>query len=79
MNIGSNPLYPNNSPCRQQLRGTDSGKAFNFDDPINDLKLFELCVELPYSAISGLGGSTGNDLKMSAKVVFRNGRSVMHR
>jgi len=55
----------------------DHVSVFDFDDPNNDLELFELRVELPYSSVSGLGGSASNGLMMSAKVVFRNARSVI--
>ncbi len=57
----------------------DSTTYFDLDDPHNDLQLFELRIELPYSAVSGLGGSSRGDLTLSAKVIFRNARAVVWR
>jgi Flp pilus assembly protein TadG len=51
--------------------------VFDLDNPDNDLQLFELRVELPYAAVSGLGDSSRGDLKMSAKVIFRNARAIV--
>lgn len=48
---------------------------FDLDDEDNELKLFELRVELDYGSISGLSMSEG--LQISAAVVFRNGRAVL--
>jgi hypothetical protein len=50
----------------------DHTTPFDLDNPVNDMELFELRVELPYSAISGM---TGEGWSMSAKVVFRNSRA----
>ena len=53
----------------------DHVTPFNLDDPANRLKLFELRVELPTSAIGGVEMSS-DDFLLVAKVVFRNGRST---
>jgi hypothetical protein len=50
----------------------DHTTPFDLDDPVNDMDLFELRVELPYAAISGLSSESWS---MSAKVVFRNSRA----
>lgn len=55
----------------------DHTTALDLDNPVNDFKLFELRVEVPYSAVSGLGRSSGRELTMSAKVVFRNAHAVI--
>ena len=54
----------------------DSTTPFDMDDEANELELFELRVELPYTAISSSGGSVGTDFVLSAKVVFRNARAT---
>ena len=48
---------------------------FNLDDPANDLRLFEVRVELPCSEVLGLRGPRVRSLMMSARVVFRNARA----
>lgn len=48
---------------------------FNLDDPANDLRLFEVRVELPCSEVLGLRGPRVRSLTMSARVVFRNARA----
>lgn len=52
----------------------DSTTPFDLDDEANELELFELRIELPYSEIAGSGGSYGENFVLSAKVVFRNAR-----
>ncbi|MGE0756375.1 MAG: TadE/TadG family type IV pilus assembly protein [Pirellulaceae bacterium] len=53
---------------------TDHATPFDLDDPDNDLALFELRVEFPYSELSGTASDTWT---MTAKVVFRNARSAL--
>jgi hypothetical protein len=55
----------------------DSTTPFDMDDEVNELELFELRVELPYSAVSEGGGSLGESFVLSAKVVFRNARATL--
>jgi hypothetical protein len=55
----------------------DHMTTFDLDDSANDLKLFELRVELPCSAVSSLAKLTSNDTTLTAKVVFRNARATM--
>ncbi|MGE0757749.1 MAG: TadE/TadG family type IV pilus assembly protein [Pirellulaceae bacterium] len=52
----------------------DHTTPFDLDNAANDLKLFELRVELPYAEISGV---TSDAWTMTAKVVFRNARSAI--
>lgn len=56
---------------------SDSTTPFDLGDPDNNGLLFELRLELPYSALDGLGGAPGDSLALSTKVVFRNGRSTI--
>ncbi|MFV2070221.1 MAG: TadE/TadG family type IV pilus assembly protein [Pirellulales bacterium] len=55
----------------------DHVSTFQLDEPANDLKLFELRVELPYSAVSSLAGAASNGAILTAKVVFRNARAAI--
>lgn len=50
---------------------------FDIDDPDNDLRLFEVHVEVDYSAISYMPVDVNSDYAMSAVVVFRNGRATL--
>lgn len=56
---------------------TDHTTMFDLDDPANDLALFEVRVELPYSSLSGDGDTLTDDWKLSAKIVFRNARAMI--
>lgn len=50
---------------------------FDIDDPANDLRLFEVHVEVDYSAISYMPVDVNSDYAMKAVVVFRNGRATL--
>jgi hypothetical protein len=50
---------------------------FDLDDPENDLKLFEVKIEVDWSSMSLTPVDTGSDHPLSAKVVFRNGRATI--
>jgi hypothetical protein len=50
---------------------------FDLDDPLNDLKLFEVRVEVDWSAVSLTPVPVGHDHPMTASVVFRNGRATI--
>ncbi len=57
------------------ISGVDSpGAPFDLDDPANDLELFQVLVEMPYSAVNPLGSP---DATLTAKVVFRNARAAI--
>jgi hypothetical protein len=51
---------------------SDHTTPFDLDNPANDMELFELRVELPYSALTGMASDSWS---MTAKVVFRNSRA----
>jgi len=53
------------------------GQAFDLDDPANDLQLFEVDVQIPYSAVSYAPVDAVDDYTLSASVTFRNGRAVL--
>jgi adenine deaminase len=50
---------------------------FNLDDPINNLKLFDVKVSVKFSKVSLKPVSGGNDYTLTGKVVFRNGRATI--
>jgi Flp pilus assembly protein TadG len=50
---------------------------FDLDDPLNDLKLFEVRVGVDWSAVSLTPVPAGHDHPMTASVVFRNGRATI--
>ena len=53
------------------------GQDFDLDDPSNDLKLFDLTIEVPYSEMSVVPIPEANDFGLSATITFRNGRAVL--
>ncbi len=54
-----------------------STQEFNLDDPANDLRLFEVEVSVPFSSVSYMPVSAGNDYTLSASITFRNGRATL--
>lgn len=61
-----------------QIKDFDNpNKDFDLDDPLNDLKLFEVKVATNWSAVSLTPVPSGQDRAMSASVVFRNGRATI--
>jgi len=52
-------------------------QPFNLDDPANDLELFQVQIEVPFSDVSLTPVSEANDYTLSATVVFRNGRATL--
>jgi Flp pilus assembly protein TadG len=55
----------------------DPETDFNLDDPANDLELFQVRVDVPYSGISYTPVSDTNDYSLNAALTFRNGRAVV--
>ena len=51
------------------------GVEFDLDNPANDLRLFEVQIDLPYSAISFTPVSQTDDYMLTSSVTFRNGRA----
>jgi hypothetical protein len=50
---------------------------FDLDDPDNNLKLFEVTIEVPWSSMSLTSVTAANDHPLIARVVFRNGRATI--
>lgn len=59
------------------VKADDPNTDFDLDDPANDLQLFQVRIEVPYSEISYSPVSDSNDYNMSAALTFRNGRATM--
>ena len=55
----------------------DHTTEFDLDDPDNDLELFELRIEIPYSAFNSHVVELPESMDIVASVVFRNGRSMI--
>jgi TadE-like protein len=55
----------------------DPNQDFDLDDPDNDLRLFEVKIEVDWSSMSVTPVEAGSDHPLSAKVVFRNGRATI--
>lgn len=55
--------------------GTDND--FDLDNPDNDLELFEVHVEVPYSAVSGYEVPPEDDYMLESVVTFRNARAII--
>ena len=76
-----NYLASNNiNPDRVDVKVTaadDPTQDFDLDDPANDLELFQVRVEVPYSNVSYSPVSDANDYSLTSALTFRNGRAVV--
>ena len=54
----------------------DHCTPIDLDDPMNHWALFELSIQMPYTAITQWFGFVGGTGQLSAAVVFRNGRPL---
>lgn len=52
-------------------------ETFNLDDPANDLQLFKVEIDVPYSSISYTPVSESHDFTMTGSITFRNGRATL--
>lgn len=52
----------------------DHCTPLDLDDPVNEWALFELLLELPYSAVTHWYDAIGGSNTLTTSVVFRNGR-----
>lgn len=50
---------------------------FDLDNPANDLRLFQVQIEVPFSAVSYTPINQADDFNLSAAVIFRNGRATL--
>jgi len=59
------------------LDHADPTQTFDFDDPANDLKLFDVEIVVPYSDVSYTPVSSGSDYDLTGRITFRNGRATL--
>ena len=50
---------------------------FDLDDPANDLRLFQVDISVPFSAVSFTPISEAYDYTLAASITFRNGRATL--
>jgi Flp pilus assembly protein TadG len=60
-----------------QILHADTDDPFDLDDPENDLELFRLQIQIPYSEYTSQYVPGGEEFSLGAEVVFRNGRAVV--
>ncbi len=56
---------------------TGSVGAFDLNDPVNDLLLFQIEATLPYAAVSYVPEAFLKNQNLTARIVFRNARSTL--
>jgi Flp pilus assembly protein TadG len=76
LNILSSCGLPKNKIKVSITEVDDSSQQFDLDDPANDLRLFQLQVELPYSDINKFEVPGAEKYTLGARVVFRNSRAA---
>lgn len=67
-------------PDQIQVRIRDAADPdldFDLEDPANDLRLFRVEIDVPYSAVSHTPVGEEHDYTLSAFLVFRNGRATL--
>ncbi len=60
-----------------QVVGAETGAAFDLDDADNDLKLFQIKIDVPYSKVSLSPVKHYHAYNLSAALTFRNGRATL--
>lgn len=74
--LASNNINPDKVNVKV-TKADDPETDFNLDDPANDLELFQVRVDVPYSDVSYTPVSDANDYSLNAALTFRNGRAVV--
>ncbi|RIK75615.1 MAG: hypothetical protein DCC67_15030 [Planctomycetota bacterium] len=74
--LASNNIDPSDVTV-SVVRADDPNAHFNLDDPANDLQLFQVRVEVPYSEISYSPVDPNSDYTLTAALTFRNGRATL--
>ncbi len=54
-----------------------TGSTFDLDNPANDLKLFQVCITVPYSKVSYSPVKHYQASNLSTALTFRNGRATV--
>jgi Flp pilus assembly protein TadG len=60
-----------------QVVDAETGATFDLDDEDNDLKLFEIKIDVPYSKVSLSPVKHYHAYNLSAALTFRNGRATL--
>lgn len=55
----------------------DGSSPFDLSDSDNDLELFRISIEVPYTAVDAVGTFSPSFEKMQASIVFRKGRTML--
>ena len=74
--LASNNINPEKVNVKV-TKADDPEQDFSLDDPANDLELFQVRVDVPYSDVSYTPVSDANDYSLNASLTFRNGRAVV--
>lgn len=74
--LASNNINPDKVNVKV-TKADDPETDFSLDDPANDLELFQVRVDVPYSDVSYTPVSDANDYSLNAALTFRNGRAVV--
>ena len=74
--LASNNINPEKVNVKV-TKADDPETDFNLDDPANDLELFQVRVDVPYSDVSYTHVSNANDYSLTSALTFRNGRAVV--
>ena len=74
--LASNNINPDKVNVKV-TKADDPEADFSLDDPANDLELFQVRVDVPYSDVSYTPVSDANDYSLTAALTFRNGRAVV--
>lgn len=63
--------------CEITITDAETGGPFDLSDSANDLGLFRISINVPYSALNIMGAFPTQDSTMRASVVFRKGRTTL--
>lgn len=68
---------PKNNITVTVVDDADPSQTFDLTDPANDMKLFQVRVSVPYSAISYTPVAAQVNYDLAAAITFRNGRAAV--
>ncbi len=68
---------PQDSITVRILDHQDTSQTFDLDDPSNDLRLFDVEIEVPFSSVSYTPVSEAHDYHLTGSITFRNGRATL--
>lgn len=59
------------------ITGADGNQTFDLSDPDNELELYRVKIDVPYTAVNALGTFSPTTEKLGASVVFRLGKKSL--